>query len=210
MKRTEYRKSEFKFNFVEYLPEVKTSKMPLIIQLHGAGERGNGEDELHLVDKLGFSKHLEKNEYNCIFVMPQCENDSFWAAKVESIITFIEQMIEYYDADRDRVYLTGISMGGFGTWYTAMARPDMFAAIAPVCGGGMDWTAAVLNMPIWTFHGADDNVVNPVYTELMVNKLTELGLDVKYTKLEGVQHNAWDYTFNEELANWLLSKKRCK
>ena len=140
--------------------------------------------------------------------MPQCPKDSFWAARVESIIKFVEQLVEEYDADRSRVYLTGLSMGGFGTWFTAMARPDLFAAIAPVCGGGMPWNAGVLDMPVWAFHGAVDPVVTPRHSDEMVEKLIECGRDVTYTKVEGVGHNVWVNAYTDELMDWILSKKR--
>ena len=208
MKRIEHREEKWIFPFIEYTPENKCDKMPLIVQLHGAGERGNGKEELGLVDVHGFSKYLNNTEHDCIVVMPQCPKNSFWAAKVESIIEFVEQVICEYNIDRDRVYLTGLSMGGFGTWYTAMARPDLFAAIAPVCGGGMAWNADVLNMPVWAFHGSADSVVSVTQSDEMVEKLRELGKNVKYTRVEGEGHGVWEKTYNEEMIEWMLSKKR--
>ena len=208
MKRIEHRDEKWIFSFVEYSGENKNEKMPLIVQLHGAGERGNGQDELERVDVHGFSKYLKDAEHDCIVVMPQCPENSFWAAKVESIVKFIEQLIKEYDVDEDRVYLTGLSMGGFGTWYTAMARPDLFAAIAPVCGGGMAWNAEVLTMPVWAFHGSADPVVSVNQSDEMVEKLKELGADVKYTRVEGEGHGVWERTYDKELIEWLLSKKK--
>lgn len=208
MKRTERRDEKFVFPFVEYLPENANKKLPLVIQLHGAGERGEGKEDLNLVEVHGFTKLLNEKDYECAVVMPQCPVDTFWAARVESIIKFIEQLIEEYDADIDRIYLTGLSMGGFGTWFTAMAKPDLFAAIAPVCGGGMPWNAGVLDMPVWAFHGANDTVVTPRHSDEMVEKLIACGKDVTYTKVEGVGHNVWVNAYTEELLDWLLSKKR--
>lgn len=208
MKRFEHREEKWIFSFVEYSSENKNEKMPLIVQLHGAGERGNGQDELERVDVHGFSKYLKYAEHDCVVVMPQCPENSFWAAKVESIVKFIEQLIKEYDVDEDRVYLTGLSMGGFGTWYTAMARPDLFAAIAPVCGGGMAWNAEVLTMPVWAFHGSADPVVSVNQSDEMVEKLKELGADVKYTRVEGEGHGVWEKTYDKELIEWLLSKKK--
>lgn len=208
MQRTEHREEKWMFPFVKYSPQNSDKKLPLIIQLHGAGERGYGKEELDRVDVHGFSALVKDAEYECILVMPQCPCDTFWAARVESIIKFVEQLKEEYNVDEDRVYLTGLSMGGYGTWFTSMARPDLFAAIAPVCGGGMAWNAGVLKMPIWAFHGADDCTVSPNQSDEMVAKLKEAGADVTYTRLDGVGHNAWDYAYNEELLEWLLSKKR--
>ena len=203
MIRTEHREDKWPFPFVEYSPTHKSGALPLIIQLHGAGERGDGSD-LSLVDVHGFSKVIADKEIPCIFVMPQCPTESFWAARVESIVAFIGQLIEEYDIDTEKICLTGLSMGGYGTWYTAMARPDLFSAIAPVCGGGMAWNAGVLKMPIWAFHGACDTVVSPTQSDEMVEKLKAAGADVRYSRVEGVGHNVWEHAYNEELLSWLL------
>ncbi len=209
MIREEHRESNWQFPFVSYTNRLTDSPLPLIIQLHGAGERGEGRDDLSLVDINGFSKLVKNDEsHECMIVMPQCPSDSFWAAKVESIVAFAEQIIKTYNIDESRVYLTGLSMGGFGTWFTALARPDLFAAIAPVCGGGMSWLAGVLNMPIWVFHGVVDPTVPVAYSDIMVEALKKGRKNVKYTRLEGVAHNAWDHTYDSELLEWLLSQKK--
>ena len=208
MNRIEHREEKWVFPFVEYSCQSNIEKRPLIVQLHGAEERGLGRDDLAKVDLYGFSGILQDIETECIVVMPQCPPNTFWAARVESIIRFTEQIIEEYSIDEDRVYLTGLSMGGYGTWFTAMARPDLFAAIAPMCGGGMPWNAGVLKMPIWAFHGAEDTIVSTFQTDEMVSKLRTVGADVTYTRLEGVGHNVYVTTYNLELLNWLLGKKR--
>lgn len=208
MNRIEHREEKWIFPFVEYSPDKMDKKLPLIIQLHGAGERGNGKEDLAKVDVHGFSKYLENAEHECIFVMPQCPIDSFWAARVESIIKFVNQIIDEFDVDTDRVYLTGLSMGGFGTWYTSMAAPHLFAAIAPICGGGMAWNAGVLKMPVWTFHGVDDATVSVTQTDEMVEALKKFNDDVTYTRMQGVGHDVWKYAYNKELVDWILSKKK--
>ncbi len=202
--------TEKKNGCVEYSGRGKSEKMPLIVQLHGAGERGNGGEDLEKVDVHGFSKCLKTAEYDCIVAMTQCPEDTFWAARVESIVKFVEQLTESYNIDENRIYLTGLSMGGYGTWFTAMARPDLFAAIAPVCGGGMAWNAGVLKMPVWAFHGTEDKAVSVNQSDEMVAKLKETNTDVSYTRLDGVGHNAWVYAYNEQLLEWLLSKKKEK
>lgn len=205
MIRTEHREDRWIFPFVSYTPTEKTDSLPLIIQLHGAGERGDGGESLSLVDFHGFSKVVAHKDFPCMFVMPQCPVNSFWAARVESIIAFIDQLVETFHVDPRKIYLTGLSMGGYGTWFTATARPDLFAAIAPVCGGGMAWAASVLKMPVWAFHGACDTVVSPTQSDEMVAALKAAGADVTYSRVEGVGHGVWENAYNEELIEWFLA-----
>lgn len=209
MKRIEHREKDWVFPFIEYSPDKMADKLPLIVQLHGAGERGEGGNDLKLVEVHGFSHYLgaEPRE-DCIVIFPQCPKDTFWAARVESILRFIDQIVEKYNVDKDRIYLTGLSMGGFGTWFCAMAAPRKFAAIAPMCGGGMGWNAHVLNMPVWAFHGDADPIVDVFYSDDMVRKLREHGRNVRYTRLEGVSHGCWEQSYNRELFDWLLMQKK--
>ena len=115
-----------------------------------------------------------------------------------------------YPIDEDRIYLTGISMGGYGTWMTAIHYPDRFAAIAPICGGGEPGEAsALLDVPVWTFHGAKDPVVPVSETEKMVQALKKAGGDVRFTLYPEGGHDVWTETYNnEELYTWLLSHTR--
>lgn len=206
MIRSEHREEKWSFPFVMYSPADTGRKLPLIVQLHGAGERGQGQEDLKLVDVHGFSKLLQKQSYECLAVMPQCPTDTFWAARVESILAFIEQLKQEFPVDESRIYLTGLSMGGFGTWFTAMAKPEMFRAIAPVCGGGMPWNASVLTMPVWAFHGAEDQTVTVRHSDEMVEALERAGADVTYTRMDGVGHNVWEYAYSDTLMQWLLNK----
>ncbi len=113
--RSEHRESVWKFPFVMYSPEIEEGKVPLIVQLHGAGERGDGQEELGLVDVHGFSKYIASITSKCIVVMPHCPKNSFWAAHEESILAFIDQIKSQFSVDENCVYLTGMSKGGFGT-----------------------------------------------------------------------------------------------
>lgn len=203
--------SENIFPYIAYIPDEISSHPALIFQLHGAGERGNGGSDTEKVLVNGFSNIVtDENLKDCILIMPQCPADSFWVAKIESLKAFIDRMILDFSADRSRIYLCGLSMGGFGTWYTAMAYPELFAAIAPCCGGGMAWNAYTLTMPIWAFHGLEDPVVSPNQTAEMVNALKGINPNLKYDYYPGVGHGSWVRAFCEETLTWLLSQKKAK
>ena len=209
MKIIEQKTNENIFPYIAYVPENLSERPALIIQLHGAGERGNGGDALNKVLVHGFSKIVtDENFKDCILIMPQCPEDTFWVARIESIKKFIDEITEKYNIDESRIYLCGLSMGGFGTWYTAMAYPDLFAAIAPCCGGGMAWNASVLKMPVWAFHGLNDGVVSPRHTIEMVEKLKETNNNLKYDLYEGVYHDSWNRAFTTDTLNWLLEQRK--
>ncbi len=199
------------FPYIAYIPDNISSHPALLIQLHGAGERGNGGNDIEKVLNHGFSKIVNDNNFtNCILIMPQCPVNSFWVAKIESIRKFIDEIILKFSIDTNRVYLCGLSMGGFGTWYTAMAYPELFAAIAPCCGGGMAWNAQTLQMPIWAFHGLNDTVVSPNHTIEMVESLKSTNLNLKFDLYEGVGHDSWNKAFSEQTLNWILSQAKAE
>lgn len=201
--------NETVFPYIAYIPDELSSAPALLIQLHGAGERGMGGEDLDKVLVHGFSKVVnDENFKDAILAMPQCPTNSFWAAKVESIKLFIDKIVDEFSIDPSRIYLCGLSMGGYGTWYTAMAYPNLFAAIAPCCGGGMAWNARVLKMPIWAFHGLEDKVVAPRNTIEMVEKLKELNANVQCDLYEGVGHNSWDRAFSPALLKWFFSHQK--
>jgi len=199
------------FPYIAYIPETLSDHPALLIQLHGAGERGSGGRDLDRVLIHGFAKIVnDDNLRDCILIMPQCPADTFWVARIESVKSFVDDMISRFSADTGRIYLCGLSMGGFGTWYTAMAYPRLFAAIAPCCGGGMAWNAAVLKMPVWAFHGLEDSTVSPRHTMEMVEALKPINPRLKYDLYEGVGHNSWDRAFSEETLKWILSQKKAE
>ena len=128
MIRMEHNEEKWIFPFVKYSLSKVKPKSPLIIQLHGAGEGGRGKEELKKVEVNGFSKYLETINEDCVVVMPQCPNETFWVARIESLISLIEQVIKEYDIDEDRVYLTGNSMGatepGLLLWQDPICLPQ--------------------------------------------------------------------------------------
>lgn len=184
-------------------------KWPLILFLHGMGERG---DDGVVQTEVGIGKALREHpdRFPCIVAMPQCPKDSTWNTRGDIVDAALDHAIKHYAIDPDRVYLTGLSMGGFGTWIHGASRTDVFAAFIPICGGGNASDApALAKRPVWAFHGANDSVVNPQVSRTMVEAVTAAGGTVKYTEYEGVDHNSWDATYGDPaVIAWLLEQRR--
>lgn len=197
-------------NYLLYLPadyEVGNKNYPLILFLHGAGERG---DDLELVKIHGIPKIVEQQkDFPFIAISPQCPADRWWVDPwlLEALNGLLDEIVQNYRVDTNRIYLTGLSMGGFGTWALAIAHPERFAAIAPICGGGMPWMAyRIKDVPVWAFHGAQDPVVPLQRTEEMVDALKRLNAPVKLTVYPDAGHDSWSQTYsNPELYQWFLA-----
>ena len=185
---------------------AKTRRWPLILFLHGAGERG---DDVNKVKVHGPPKVVEqKKDFPFILVSPQCPEGKGWDP--EEVIALLDEIQAKYKVDPDRVYLTGLSMGGFGTWETASQHPERFAAIAPICGGGRPFMARRLKpLPTWVFHGEKDNVVPIKRSEEMVEALKQAGGDVNFTRYPEAGHDSWTETYNNpKLYEWFMQHKR--
>ena len=180
---------------------------PLLLFLHGAGERG---DNLDLVKMHGPPKLIEAgNEFPFIVVSPQCPTGNRgWQA--HELSALLDEITEKYKVDKDRIFVTGLSMGGYGTWSLAAFSPDRFAALVPICGGGDPHTAARLaHVPIWVFHGAKDPVVPVKRSEEMVAALNKANGNVTFTVYPEAGHDSWTEAYNTpELFEWLLQQKR--
>ncbi|MBO5280853.1 MAG: dienelactone hydrolase family protein [Clostridia bacterium] len=209
-----YRGGEVNLGSYVYLPEDfdASRKYPMVVFLHGAGERGDGSEQmLPLVCKNALPKYAEEGkEYPFILLCPQCPENIVWNNIVLSLKKLIDQIALEYNADAERIYCTGISMGGYGTWEMGIIYSDFFAAVAPVCGGGFVWRASQLkNMPVWAFHGDADNVVPLENSRMMVDGVNAAGGNAKFTVFPGVQHNSWDSAYLEtDVIEWLLEQKR--
>lgn len=192
-------------NYLLYLPkDYAESKetFPLVLFLHGAGERGN---DLEKVKVHGLPKLVNQGkDFPFIVVSPQCPDLMLWNTDVLS--SLLDEIETNYRVDKNRIYVTGLSMGGHGTWSLALAQPNRFAAIAPVCGWADTSKANTISrLPIWVFHGAKDNVVPVSASEQMVAKLKEYGSEVKFTVYPDANHDSWTETYNnEELYKWFL------
>ena len=194
----------------EYTPE---KAWPLIVALHGSGERG--EDGLLQTD-VGIGRAIRRHadRFPCLVLMPQCAVKSHWKGawdkSKDEITAEIAQTRKEFRIDPDRTYLTGLSMGGFATWTYGAEHVTEFAALMPVCGGGDTKDAKTLSqVPIWAFHGAEDSSVPPQESRRMVEAVRAAGGEVKYTEYEKVNHNCWDRAYDDaDTIQWLLRQKR--
>ncbi len=196
-----------------YTPDNAAPHMPLLTFLHGAGERGASMEELPKVLKNALPRMVADEGYTLpsYAIFPQCPHEYRWSDLVIFVRKLILHVASELSSDMDRLYLTGISMGGFGTWSTAIAYPDLFAAIVPVCGGGLSWAARVslTQMPIWAFHGSADDIVFVRNSEEMVGEINRFGGKARLTVFPGVGHNSWDAAFGTpELIPWLYEQKK--
>jgi predicted peptidase len=199
---------EVRMNYWLYLPPdyQQQPQWPLLVFLHGAGERG---EDLERVKIHGPPKLIaEGRDFPMIVIAPQCATRGSWNGDAVAALT--RHAMETYPVDPKRVYLTGLSMGGFGTWDAAAKHPELYAAIAPICGGGNPETVERhKQIPTWVFHGAKDNVVPLERSQQMVDALKAAGGDVKFTFYPEASHDSWTETYNNpEFYEWLLSHHR--
>ncbi len=183
---------------------------PLLLFLHGSGERGN---DLEKVKIHGPPKLVAQGkQFPFIIVSPQCPTEERWAypAGLDLLEAILNEVTEKYRADETRIYVTGLSMGAEGTWAMAIAHPNRFAAIAPVCGRSFPERAErIKHLPVWVFHGAKDNAVPLEHSEKMVEALKKHGNVVRFTIYPEANHDSWTETYdNPELFEWLLKQQR--
>ncbi len=205
-----------KLNFALHIPEearsVPDKPWPTILFLHGRGEFGDNPEDLFLT---GLPPYVaERPEFPFIVIAPQCPWKTWWPELADEIDQLLNFCLRTYPVDPRRLYLTGLSMGGFGAWYLAARWPERFAAVAPICGGGYwmhgfpEQVAALRDVPVWAFHGAKDDVVPPSFSEELVNTLKAGGGDVKLTIYPEADHDSWTETYqNPALYEWFLSHK---
>jgi predicted peptidase len=194
-------------DYLLYHPQKETAgPPPLLLFLHGMGERGH---DLSLVKKHGPPRVIEGGtELPFVIAAPQCAEGAVW--QPHSLLALVDDLLERYDLDSRRVYVTGLSMGGSGTWALANAHPDRFAAIAPICGPfTMVDPTGFTNLPIWCFHGAMDETVPVTDSLRMVGWLRNSGSDVRFTVYPDAGHDSWTEAYaGSELYEWLLTHKK--
>ncbi len=195
-------------DYLLYLPAryAEAEALPMIVFLHGAGERGS---DIQKVKKHGPPKIVETNpDFGFIVLSPQCPARQRW--NPPDVMALVKHVMEAHKVDRRRIYLTGLSMGGYGTWDTAINYPHTFAAIAPICGGGNpQYTRRIKHLPTWVFHGAKDQVVPISQSEAMVQSMKKAGGAPKFTIYPDAGHDSWTESYaNPELYQWFLKHKK--
>jgi predicted peptidase len=198
--------------YVLFVPKDYDGKKayPLILFLHGAGETGT-DNQKQVAVGLGKAIKEQADTFPCITVFPQSQKRT-WKADSDDgkrALAILDEVEKDYKVNKKRVYLTGLSMGGFGTWSFAEAYPERWAAIVPICGGGDPKTAEkIKNIPCWIFHGDADKAVNVEKSREMKKALETAGGKPHYTEFEGVGHNSWDKAYaTKELYEWMLKQE---
>jgi len=203
-----YSENEFGMNYKVFYPDAY-EELPLIVYLHGAGERGENISHLY---RHGIPKLIaEGKEFNAIILCPQCPKQYVWDNVVEKTKRIIDLVSDEYEIKKDRICITGSSMGGFGTWMMAKTYPSFFAGAAPVAGGGMVWrTQKLKTTPVLAVHGVDDDVVPIFYSQIMVDGVNCRGGCAELISLDGYGHNdGIDFAYrNTKVIDWLIERRR--
>jgi|TARA_B110000240_G_C13446586_1_gene430603 predicted peptidase len=201
--------SGMNLEYVVYMPDGLSGKLPLVLSLHGAGERGRNID---LVDIHGFPKQAKAGtDFPFILVAPQCPLDRYWSDSelVDGLIAIQKSCFQKFNVDTERFYVTGLSMGGYGTYALASKIPHKIAAALPVCGvADLKTIHKMKDIPTWIFHGDQDQVI------LVKNSLDAFGIldqinpNVHLTIYEGIGHDSWTETYqNPDVLDWMLSQQ---
>ncbi len=210
------------------LKDNPKTKHPLVLFLHGIGERGDDNEAQLKWGAKNFATDENMEKYPCFVAIPQCPLDDFWVSALRDLaqpftmserptealklaLELVEALQkEFPQIDPHRLYITGLSMGGFGTWDAIQRFPDLFAAAVPVCGGGdVSKADRIAHLPIWVFHGAEDKLVDPKWSREMVEAIKEAGGHPKYTEYPDVGHQSWIPAYSDpELLAWLFAQKK--
>ena len=197
---------------------------PLVLFLHGRGACGSDNTATLVSGVLPLSRYAMRHG-DAFVVAPQCPKGRSWSdwrrssksrppvepnAEMAAVMALLRELVATLPVDSTRVYVTGLSMGGFGTWDIAARMPGFFAAAMPICGGVDESTAELYRgLPIWFFHGADDKSVSPLYSRLMDRALSDAGIAHVYTEYPNVHHDCWTRTYaNDTVLDWLFAQRR--
>jgi predicted peptidase len=216
------RKDTLPYRLLKPVNPAAKELFPLVIFLHGSGERGNNNEAQikHISDLFLDPKY--RGKYPCYLLAPQCPKGRMWATQhrdgsiskepaepMRLLLQLIDNVAQEFPIDPSRIYITGLSMGGFGTWDLIERYPHKFAAAVPICGGGDEQTASrIKHIPIWAFHGAKDTIVSPQQSRTMIKALQNAGGIPGYTEYPDIAHTSWVQAYQEpHLLPWLFNQK---
>lgn len=198
---------QYNYNYLLHKPKSTTTKKPLLIFLHGSGEKGN---DLEKVKSHGPFDYLKSNELDAYVLAPQCPQEAYWES--ESLHQLIQKIIkENNNIDTNRIYLTGLSMGAWGAWNLAFAHPETFAALVPICGFvdrvPMIENCKIANIPTRIFHGLVDDVVDVNYSITIYKKLKGCSKDLELTIFDDANHDSWTRVYNNAaIYEWMFQQ----
>lgn len=209
-------------NYLLFLPQEygqePEKKWPLMVFLHGIAKRGDSLEELDVLKVDGPPMIVESEpDYPFIVLSPQCPSNSYWETEFDKLDALVDEIADRYAVDPKRIYLTGLSMGGFGAWHYALRHPERFAAVVPIAGGhkpGSDEVpesiCALQDVPIWVFHGAKDGVVSARQSQVLVEALEACPGNVRFTLyLEADHDDSWKLAYSDpKLTQWFLEQSR--
>lgn len=195
-----------------YLPPGYSAdrRWPLVLYLHSSGERGDDQRQTHAGLGLALRRHPER--FGCLVLLPQCPEDVTWVERPALLERPLAHALSTLPVDKDRLTLTGISMGGYGCWGWGAANAHRLAALMPVCGGGQpEDYPALCSLPIWAFHGSNDDAVPVAESRRMWDMVREAGGQIRYTEYTDLGHECWDRVYSDPAAiTWLLNQRRCR
>jgi len=204
---TEIRK-QVVYSYMLHKPQLLQTKKPLIVFLHGSGEKGT---DLEKVKSHGPLKYVQNNKIDAFILAPQCPEDEYWES--ESLHQLIQKIVKENNIDTSRIYLTGLSMGAWGAWNLAFAHPDTFAALVPICGFvdrvPMIENCKIAAIPTRIFHGLMDDVVDANYSVSIYKKLKPCSKDIELTLFEDANHDSWTRVYdNSKIYEWMLQQSK--
>jgi predicted peptidase len=223
-----YENDTLNYRILKPLNYNPNKQYPVHLFLHGSGERGNDNSSQLTHGGMLFLKKENREKYNSWVIFPQCSKNDRWPSlstdqwnktinnkitkpnkSLGLVIKLMDKFIEKKQVDKQRIYVSGLSMGGMGTFEILFRRPNMFAAATPICGNGIPQLAKLYaeKVPLWIFHGSDDNVVSPKYSLAMAKAIIEAGGSPKMTLYENTGHGSWNNAFAEKnFLKWIHSK----
>lgn len=221
-----YQDHAFKYRLMKPEKMEPGKKYPLVLFLHGAGERGDDNVKSMLYFPTWMAEPANRQQFPCFILVPQCPNEKMWIDKpwslpghtmsteptdeLKAVLGMLRHTMQSEAVDTSRVYLTGLSMGGYGSWELAVRYPDLFAALVPICGGGDETQAAKLvNLPTWAWHGDLDQAVPVERSRKMIAAIKAAGGNPRYTELAHVNHNSWSPAYRTpDLLAWIFQQRR--